>query len=187
MFDYGNDGGCQTAAVFACVESSLKHEFGYDYIKKWYEYGDRVYGGRIEHINRVINFFNAFGIEYGDSRIYPDVITRLQPVKGECTFENFWNLQDSFEGIVIALRGRSSFFADKSGMLYESIQLPASAGHAMRINGRIMYKGERALLFQNSWGSKWGHGGFGIVPESKFHLLKFTTCYAFNIRIQSVR
>lgn len=40
-------------------------------------------------------------------------------------------------------------------------------GHAIVGTDFTMWKGEKALVFQNSWGEGWGFGGLGIITESE--------------------
>ena len=40
-------------------------------------------------------------------------------------------------------------------------------GHAIVATDFTMWKGEKALVFQNSWGEGWGFGGLGIMTESE--------------------
>lgn len=41
-------------------------------------------------------------------------------------------------------------------------------GHAIALTDFTIYKGEKALIFQNSWGSSWGFNGLGIITETQF-------------------
>lgn len=41
-------------------------------------------------------------------------------------------------------------------------------GHAIALIDFTIWKGEKAIIFQNSWGSGWGFGGLGIITESQF-------------------
>ena len=40
-------------------------------------------------------------------------------------------------------------------------------GHAIVGTDFTIWKGEKALIFQNSWGEGWGFGGLGIITESE--------------------
>lgn len=57
---------------------------------------------------------------------------------------------------------------DNGGFQLE-IQLTPNGvyGHAVTVVDRTLWKGKRALVIQNSWGTGWGYGGLGVITEEQ--------------------
>lgn len=50
-------------------------------------------------------------------------------------------------------------------------------GHGIALTDRTMYGGEKALVYQNSYGENWGFGGLGVVQESQKAGIQFASYY----------
>lgn len=60
---------------------------------------------------------------------------------------------------------------NKGGFLNFEVKLDKNGefGHAVTITDYTLWKGQKALVFANSWGEKWGLNGLGIITENEFY------------------
>ena len=68
------------------------------------------------------------------------------------------------KAIAIGTRFNSGGFNNGEIVLAEN----GTYGHAITGIDFTLWKGEKAIVFQNSWGDKWGFGGLGIITETQF-------------------
>jgi hypothetical protein len=53
-------------------------------------------------------------------------------------------------------------------------------GHAVSAVDFTMWKGEKAIVFQNSWSDKWGFGGLGVITETQLKTGGLVTALYFE-------
>lgn len=68
------------------------------------------------------------------------------------------------KAVAIGTRFNSGGFSNGEVILTEN----GTYGHAITGVDFTLWKGEKALVFQNSWGSSWGFNGLGIITETQF-------------------
>ncbi|GIW67943.1 MAG: hypothetical protein KatS3mg096_811 [Candidatus Parcubacteria bacterium] len=74
-------------------------------------------------------------------------------------------IEETKKGILAGVRFNDRGFANPEVVLDKN----GKYGHAIVFTDYTLYKGKKALIFQNSWGrDNWGIGGLGIVTENQF-------------------
>lgn len=68
-----------------------------------------------------------------------------------------------YHGFVTGFNGWNGMF-DKDGTVIDWSK--NEWGHAVYVCGYEMRKGQKCLVFKNSWSSQWGDGGYGYFPEA---------------------
>lgn len=67
-----------------------------------------------------------------------------------------------YHGFVTGFNGWNGMFSSDGTVLNWSKK---EWGHAVYVCGYEIHKGQKCLVFKNSWGSGWGDGGYGYLPE----------------------
>lgn len=179
-FDDGNDGGCQTAAIYAAVEAKTRASVEYGTMREFYFAMDAFWRGKGEKLRRVIQYAEQFGILTEQGRLYPADIVEVKP--SDVTFDVIVRGLQEFDAVIVSIgTKRSTFFSPLTGRLYKNFAIPM--WHVLRVAFTEKdSRGNDVLFFQNSWGDAWGKDGFGVVPRGDFSTLRFGEVYFFNLQ-----
>lgn len=90
----------------------------------------------------------------------PDKYAQL-PTRGR-NIDYLANIVIKYNGFITGFNGWDGMFS-ADGTVVDWSQ--SNWGHAVYICGFETHNGRRCLVFKNSWGSNWGDGGFGYLPE----------------------
>ena len=152
-FDEGNDGGCQSAAIFECLEAKIGKDVSMTAMREWYFRMDRFWKGKGEHLETAVKFAEKFGVTTDDMNFAIKDVKKIAP--RDISFERVKSACAEFDAVVVAIGTRgSTFFSPMTGKLYKEFSIPGI--HGMRVAGDYP-TGD--LCFQNSWGESWGANG----------------------------
>lgn len=84
------------------------------------------------------------------------------------TFTQICQLVDQKRPVILLCKLSACFYRPVGGVVVpESGEKPdPNIRHAVVAAGHGVANGDRYLLVRNSWGQKWGEGGYGWLPES---------------------
>lgn len=165
-----NDGGCQFASLFSAIEEKYQREIPVEKMQECYERADRFWNGKTEKISRAIRYMMVVGFDFGFGRVKAVNYHSFSPK--HISFDDVFDAVLKFDYVGLGLGANSAFFSDVTGRLYSQFTLPG--GHAMRAKIRpVDQRSEPTLRAVNSWDYDWGDSGCGIIPKSKFGLLRF--------------